>query len=107
MPAHGDTVDEFRVGTVEVTVRHSCIRRDMYELRRGESLPSGVVDRLRARGQVKADSPALLIVEVPGVHRLTVAPNVGRVVVMPKLATERPDQREAAVAVAELNAAQA
>ena len=30
-----------------------------------------------------------------------------RVVVMPKLATERPDQREAAVAVAELIAAQA
>lgn len=78
----------------------------MYEMSRGEPLPSGVVTGLRARGQVKADTPALLIVEVPGVHRLTVAPAIGRVVVMPKLATTRPEQREAAVAVAEIVAAQ-
>ncbi len=106
MPAPGDTVDEFRIGAVEVTVRHSCIRRDLYELRRGEALPATVVARLRERGEVRVDSPALLIVEVSGVHRLTVAPATGRVVIMPKLATERPEQREAALAVAELLAAQ-
>ncbi len=106
MPSHGDTVDEFEIGPVRVTVRHSCIRRDMYELRSAASLEDTTVEQLRVLGQVRADSPVLLVVEVPGVHRLTIAPGTGRIVIMPKLATERPDQRRAAVAVAELVAAQ-
>ncbi|MEM7152750.1 MAG: hypothetical protein AAF799_07900 [Myxococcota bacterium] len=100
MAGHGQLVDEFEVGPVQVRVSHSCARRDVYELSTSPPLSEAAMEWLRGRGVAKVDSPALLIVEVAGVHQLTVAPALGRVVAMPKLATERPEQREAAMAVA-------
>lgn len=100
MVSHGELVADFFEGSVAIFVRHSCIRRDLYELKATAPLDEHVVQRLRERGQVQADGAALVIVDVPGVHRLTIAPALGRVVAMPKLATERPDQRQAAIEVA-------
>lgn len=100
VPAHGDLVATLREGAVEIRVRHSCIRRDLYELSTTAPLPEPVIEALRKRGTVKADSAALVIVEVAGVHQLTIAPGQGRVVIMPKLATTRAQQRQAALLVA-------
>lgn len=85
---------------MQVRVSHSCVRRDVYELLVTPPISGAALDWLRERGVTKVDSPALLIVDVAGVHQLTVAPALGKVVAMPKLATERPAQREAAIAVA-------
>jgi hypothetical protein len=40
------------------------------------------------------------VIDVPGTHQITVAPERGRVVIMPRMMLERPQQRAAAMEVA-------
>ncbi len=97
---YGDVVDELSVGRLAITVKHSCIRRDVYDMTLGRPLPPALREELGALGAMRGGE-ALYVIEVEGVHQITVAANAGRIVVMPKLATERPDQRAAALALAE------
>ena len=88
-----------RVGRVSIVVRYNCIRRDLYELETGEPFPDAV------RGYFDSLAPlrggrTLFVLDVAGLHRLTVAMPTGRIVLMPKLATERAGQRRAALALA-------
>ncbi len=101
---YGDVVDELAVGPLSITVKHSCIRRDLYDMRLGRGFPEGLRQELNGLGASRG-SDALFVIEVEGVHQITVAAATGRVVVMPKLRTERPAQREAALALAERLAA--
>ena len=92
-------VDELQVGPLSVTVKHSCIRRDLFDIRLGRAFPRGIRELLAPRGVVRGGD-ALFTVDVSGVHQITVAVGTGRMVVMPKLATERADQRRAALGLA-------
>jgi hypothetical protein len=97
---YGDVVDELRVGALSITVKHSCIRRDVYDMTLGRAFPAGLRAALEPLGATRGGD-ALYVIDVEGVHQITVAAAAGRMVVMPKLATERADQRAAAIALAE------
>lgn len=98
MSAFGDLVDEYVIGAVRVYVRYGCVRRDQYELR-SAPLPPQLRDELAQNGTVRG-SEVLYVVDVEGVHQITVAPARGRVLVMPRLSRERAEQRRAADGVA-------
>jgi hypothetical protein len=95
----GDTIDAFDVGPVRVTVRYSCVRRDQYELVVRSALPAELMERLAKAGSVRG-SPALYVIDVPAAYQLTVAAGAGRIVLMPRLTTERAAQRAHALDVA-------
>jgi hypothetical protein len=95
----GDTIDAFDVGPVRVTVRYSCVRRDQYELVVKGELPAELMERLAKAGSVRG-SPVLYVIDIPGAYQLTVAPAAGRIVLMPRLTTERAAQRAHALDVA-------
>lgn len=101
MPSYGDRIDEFEVGSVKVIVRYGCARRDQYELKTSPPLPRSFRDALAATGVVKG-SESLYVVDVPETHQITVAPNQGRVVIMPRLSLPREQQRAHATEVAKL-----
>jgi len=96
----GAILETLQVGALEVRVTRSCARRDLYDLRAGRPLPSALREELSARGAASG-SALLWIVDVPGVHRITVAPATGRVVVLPRMEPERPAQRAAALELAQ------
>lgn len=98
---YGDLVDQLEVGPLTIVVRHSCVRRDLYEILSKQPVSPALKERLLGRGTVRG-SDALYVVEVPGVHQITVATAAGRIVVMPRIETERPAQRAAVLALAEL-----
>lgn len=100
MSAFGDLVDEYEIGAVRVYVRYGCVRRDQYELR-AAPLPPQLRDELARTGTVRG-SEVLYVVDVEGVHQITVAPAQGRVLVMPRLSRGREEQRRAADGVAAL-----
>lgn len=97
---YGDVVDELRVGALHIEIKHSCVRRDLYDMSLGRPFPPGLRALLAPLG-VTRGTDVLFTIDVAGVHRLTVAAAAGRIVAMPKLATERPAQRQAALALAE------
>lgn len=101
MPSFGDPMEELLVGPVRVIVRYSCVRRDQYDLLTPQPFPAPLNDKLAALG-VRRGTDVLYTIDVAGVHQLTVAPERGRLVIMPRLSTPRDAQRAAAIAVAEL-----
>jgi hypothetical protein len=100
-PRYGDLIEELSVGPLLVRVKYNCLQRDLYDVTLGEPFPPGLPAALGA----DAGGAPLHVIDVPGVHRLTLAPAAGRVVVMPKLKTERADQRAAVIALCERIAA--
>ncbi len=97
--AYGAVLEVLTVGAVTVSRRYGCIRRDQYELRGAAAFPAALRDRLAARGAITGRA-ALYVLDVPGEFQLTVAPGAGRALLMPRLASERPAQRQAALAIA-------
>jgi hypothetical protein len=91
----GDLIDSYAVGAVRVVVRYGCAQRDQYELRVEGALPAALKESLARSGQLRG-SDILYVIEVEGVHQITVAPAQGRIVVMPRLARDRASQRRAA-----------
>jgi hypothetical protein len=84
---YGDTIDVFHVGRVKIVQRYACIRRDQFEWTTSAPFPSAFRDYLATRGTVRG-SAALYILDVPHAFQITVAPNAGRAVFVPRLATE-------------------
>lgn len=99
--SHGEVLERFHVGAVAVTRRYGCIRRDQYELTAPEPFPEGLRERLAARGTIQG-SAVLYVLDIPEAYQLTVAPRAARAVLMPRLSTEPPFQRTAAVEIATL-----
>ena len=102
-PATGALIDELVVGRIRVAVRYGCARRDQYELDVGRALPFGLRAQLAALpGATDKGTELLYVVELAGIHQITVASSRGRIVVMPRLSTERPAQRKAVIALCHL-----
>lgn len=101
MPEHGEHVDELTIGPVRVVVRHSCARRDMYELSAPAPLPAKLRSLMAELGDARG-TDALYVIDVPGTQQITVAPKTGRIVIMPRLSRTRDEQRAAALRVADL-----
>jgi hypothetical protein len=99
MAEYGDLIDELRVGPLTVQVKHSCVRRDLYEIHTPAPLPAEVRSCLARYGTMRG-TDRLYVVEVPEVHQITVAPAAGRVVIVPRMQPARTEQRRAATAVA-------
>lgn len=76
----------------------------MYELSAPPPLPSSLRASLGSLGSLRG-TDVLYVVDVPGTHQITVSPATGRIVIMPRLTTERGAQRASALSVAELVAA--
>lgn len=89
------------VGPVRVVVRYGCVRRDQYEILTPAPFPRSLKNRLAELGVVRG-SPVLFTVDVPATHQLTVAPERGRMVIMPRLSVEREQQRQSALAVVQI-----
>ena len=99
----GNPVDAFSVGSLSVTVRYGCVRRDQYELIAPGPFPATLQALLSSRpGAELRGTDALFIIDMPGVHQITVATARGRMVVMPRLSITRPEQRAAVLALCEL-----
>ena len=90
----GELLDRFAIGALEVRVTRSCARRDLYDARAPGPLPLALRDALAGRGTL-AGTDALWIVDVPGVHRVTVSAASGRIVILPRMEPERAAQRAA------------
>jgi hypothetical protein len=99
--SHGDVLERFHVGVVAVTRRYGCIRRDQYELTAPAPFPPALRARLAERGAVQG-SAVLYVLDIPEAYQLTVAPLAARAVLMPRLSTEPPFQRTAALEIANL-----
>jgi hypothetical protein len=93
---YGDTIDEFQIGQVKVVQRYACIRRDQFEWTTPTPFPPAFRDYLAERGSIRG-SAALYILDVPQEYQLTVAPNAGRAVFVPRLATELEWQKKVVV----------
>lgn len=104
MAEHGDHLEELEVQGVCVVVRFGCVRRDIYELTTASRFPSALRETLGAHGTLKG-TPALYVVDVPGVHQITIASERGRAVIMPRFSQPREAQRAAALQIASLIAA--
>ncbi len=94
-------IEEFQVGPIHVVVRYGCVRRDQYELLSQSAFPRTLKPRLAELGQVRG-SDVLYTVDVPATHQITVAPECGRMVIMPRLSVERASQRHSVLVIAEL-----
>jgi hypothetical protein len=94
-------IEEFQVGPIQVVVRYGCVRRDQYELLTQSAFPRTLKPKLAELGQVRG-SEVLYTVDVPATHQITVAPERGRMVIMPRLSVERALQRQSVLAVADL-----
>jgi hypothetical protein len=91
----GDLIESYEIGAVRVVVRYGCAQRDQYELRVQGALPARLKETLAGSGHLRG-SDLLYVIEIEGVHQITVAPAQGRIVVMPRLACDRASQRRAA-----------
>ncbi|MCC6554470.1 MAG: hypothetical protein IT372_15940, partial [Polyangiaceae bacterium] len=78
---------------------YSCSRRDQYELTAPGPFPPALRERLAGRGAITGGA-ALWMLDVPGAYQLTVAPLAGRALLVPRLSTEPPAQRSAAIEIA-------
>jgi hypothetical protein len=84
---YGDTIDAFDIGSIKIVQRYACIRRDQFEFTAVKPFPLAFRDYLGNRGPVRGNG-ALYILDVPLAFQLTVAPNAGRAVFVPRLSTE-------------------
>jgi hypothetical protein len=84
---YGDTINVFQIGQIKVTQRYACIRRDQFEWTAPVPFPPAFRDYLATRGTIRGTG-ALYVLDIPNAFQLTVAPNVGRAVFVPRLATE-------------------
>jgi hypothetical protein len=84
---YGDMIAAFHVGSIKVIQRYACIRRDQFEFTASEPFPATFRDYLLTRGSIRGSS-ILYILDIPGQFQLTVAPNAGRAVFVPRLSTE-------------------
>ena len=94
-------IAEFQVGPIQVVVRYGCVRRDQYELLTQSAFPRTLKPKLAELGQVRG-TDVLYTVDVPATHQITVAPERGRMVIMPRLSVERAEQRRSVLAFADL-----
>lgn len=94
-------IAEFQVGPIQVVVRYGCMRRDQYELLTQSAFPRTLKPKLAELGQVRG-TDVLYTVDVPATHQITVAPERGRMVIMPRLSVERAEQRRSVLAIADL-----
>ena len=94
-------IAEFQVGPIQVVVRYGCVRRDQYELLTQSAFPRTLKPKLATLGQVRG-TDVLYTVDVPATHQITVAPERGRMVIMPRLSVERAEQRRSVLAIADL-----
>jgi len=94
-------IAEFQVGPIQVVVRYGCVRRDQYELLTQSAFPRTLKPKLAELGQVRG-TDVLYTVDVPATHQITVAPERGRMVIMPRLSVERAEQRRSVLAIADL-----
>ncbi|AKF10803.1 hypothetical protein [Sandaracinus amylolyticus] len=99
----GELLDRFTVGALDVRVTRSCARRDLYDVRAPGALPLALRSAMvaRAEGATLAGNDLLWVIDVPHVHRITVSAASGRIAVLPRMETERPDQRAAVMALCE------
>ena len=95
---YGDTIAEFFVGRIKVVQRYACIRRDQFEWTTLLPFPSEFRDYLAERGPIRG-SGILYILDVTHAFQLTVAPNAGRAVFVPRLATELEWQKKVVVEI--------
>lgn len=95
---YGDTIAVFAIGDVQITQRYACIRRDQFEWTTSVPFPPAFRDYLVSRGSVRR-SGALYVLDVPHEFQLTVAPNAGRAVFVPRLATELDWQKKVVVEI--------
>jgi len=95
---YGDTIAEFFVGRVKVVQRYACIRRDQFEWTTPTPFPLEFREYLAVRGSIRGTGP-LYILDVPHAFQLTVAPNAGRAVFVPRLATELDWQKKVVVEI--------
>lgn len=96
----GDVLEVLTVGRVTITRRYSCIRRDQFEITARGPFPGRFRDVLAQRGTLRG-SAQLYVLDVPEAFQLTVAPGAGRALLVPRLSTELPWQRRAALEIAE------
>ena len=94
-------IAEFQVGPIQAVVRYGCVRRDQYELLTQSAFPRTLKPKLAELGQVRG-TDVLYTVDVPATHQITVAPERGRMVIMPRLSVERAEQRRSVLAIADL-----
>lgn len=92
----GELLDRFAVGALDVRVTRSCARRDLYDARAPGPLPRALRDALAARGALTGND-ALWVIDVPGVHRITVSAASGRIAILPRMEPERAAQRAAVI----------
>lgn len=96
----GDVLEVLTVGRVTITRRYSCIRRDQFEITAPGPFPRSFRELLALRGALRG-SAQLYVLDVPEAFQLTVAPGAGRALLVPRLSTELPWQRRAALEIAE------
>lgn len=96
----GDVLEVLAVGRVTVTRRYSCIRRDQFEITARGPFPSTFRELLAQRGPLRGGAQ-LYVLDVTEAFQLTVAPGAGRALLVPRLSTELPWQRRAALEIAE------
>ncbi len=97
--SYGDAIGAFYVGHVHVKQRYACIRRDQFELTTAGPFPPLFRDYLAGQGPVRGAS-LLYVLDIPQAFQLTVAPNAGRAVFVPRLATELDWQKKKVVELA-------
>lgn len=98
-PDPATPLETLREGSLEVRVWPGCTRREHYELLRGAPLEALARDTLWALGSARGTA-ALFVVDVEGRYQLTVAPALGRVVLVPRMSRTRAQQREDALSLA-------
>ncbi len=84
---YGDTIAMFQIGCVNVIQRYACIRRDQFEFSTSTPFPPAFRDYLSTRGPTRG-TDKLYVLDVPNGFQLTVAPNAGRAIFVPRLSTE-------------------
>lgn len=97
--SYGDPIGVFQVGKVHIKQKYACIRRDQFELTTSEPFPVAFRDYLATIGPIRGTG-ALYVLDVAHGYQLTVAPNAGRAVFVPRLATELDWQKKMVVELA-------
>jgi hypothetical protein len=94
----GATIGVFQVGQIKITQRYACIRRDQFEWTTSVPFPSAFRDYLATRGPLRGTS-VLYVLDIPHAFQLTIAPNAGRAVFVPRLATELDWQKKVVIEI--------